>query len=164
MPCHPSGERQCWPDSLNVVFRPVRLSPLSTYAPEGTLLPKADRHDVEAEATPVVSSAVTIMGRTFSAASCSQSCVDASSRLIKAAWIFLHRAQTRAPAGLTMRTEAPVHTRRSRSLRAPRKSTMRIVLWKRSTKADTPSWLGLAGCRAQMSRDRPPVVRGQRCH
>ena len=37
-----------------------------------------------------------------------------------------------------------------------------LVLRERSTMVDTRSWIGLAGCK--VSRDRPPVVRGQRCH
>ena len=68
---------------------------------------RIDRHDVEAEATPAPSSAVTMIGRTLRVVSCSQSGVEASSKLINAAWIFLHRAHTRAPAGLTTCTEAP---------------------------------------------------------
>src|SRR4029077_21024940 len=65
---------------------------------EGTILTAAtsrtgfdariDRHDVEADATPVASSAVTMIGRTLRAASCSQSGFVASSRLINAEWIF----------------------------------------------------------------------------
>jgi hypothetical protein len=41
---------------------------------------RIDRHDVVAEATPIASSAVTIIGRTLRAASCSQIAVEASSK------------------------------------------------------------------------------------
>ena len=81
---------------------------------------------MEAEATPLASS-VTMIGWTLRAASCSHSGIEASFKLINAAWIFLQRAQIRALAGLTTWREAPVDRRRSRSLQAPGKSTMRMV-------------------------------------
>ena len=48
-----------------------------------------------------------MIGRTLRAASCSQSGIEASSKLINAEWIFLQRAQIKAQAGLTTWTRSP---------------------------------------------------------